>query len=90
MTPLHLLILLHYYTTVGNYAEGTAHGNSAATKEYSDQLYRWNLLAYTNIPEQTYKITDRGRAFVCGLLQMPIPIYTRSIPNHPEIKLEGI
>lgn len=71
MTPLHLGILLHYYTSGAGYDFA---GNETRI-HFGKDLFAWKLLELDadSLEPDTYCITDRGTAFIKHILELPLP-----------------
>jgi hypothetical protein len=75
MTPLHLQILLHYYTIAEPYAKNDpAHANSKATIDCTQQLIRFGLIYADPKGLSGYQVTTCGEAFIARLLGTPIAL----------------
>jgi len=72
MTPFEIEILLHYYAKAGDCA--ICLNDQVPWRSCRDTLIRSELLKWGG-PEASpkYAITDRGRAYVEGLIQVPLP-----------------
>lgn len=67
--PIHLRILLHYYTTPGDFPE-----QSPAVAEARERLTEDGLLEKTGPDEDTWRqITEKGKAHVEALCRLPLP-----------------
>jgi hypothetical protein len=64
MTPLHLEILLHYMSGIGDYSP-----KSEVSMEFTLQLESWGLIDRSGIPGVTLK----GSAWLNRALQTPLP-----------------
>jgi hypothetical protein len=75
-TPLHISIMLHYFTT----PTLIEHASSISTVEFTLELIREGLLASTNTVttihtiNNKYRVTDKGKAFINKILSTPIPV----------------
>lgn len=76
LTPLHLEILLWYYTRGKDY-EFEVH---PIRIEYAGHLVADGILAESS-GEQKYAITPRGRAWIEHILTLPWPIQKWQMPN---------
>ncbi len=78
MTPLHLMILLHYYGSAEEYARrDPEHANSDAVVRFKLDLEGWGLLEAVTTGDATsarWRTTDRGNAHVEKLKALPLPI----------------
>jgi hypothetical protein len=82
MTPLHILIAIHYYTSPGNYAEGTPHCRSSATREYTQHLIDAGLLRPTPGNERgDYEATDACKVWIDALCAVPFPVRQWVVPK---------
>ena len=81
MTPLHIDILLHYYTRPGDYRDGDF--SAPAVKEYVGWLAGNDLISSAHCKVEKYEITDRGRALVDAICDTPLPINKWVVPARP-------
>lgn len=83
MTPLHIKIMLHYYTSDTPYAEhDPAHKYSPAVKEYTAQLIMADMLTIPNMSVEQCHVTAKGRAYVEALTAVKEPV-ARTIWEQP-------
>jgi len=82
LTPLHLMLLLHYHTTPEPWPQATA----PAVRVYTEHLLRLELIQRDpkEIRHESYDITQRGIAFVESLCTAPLPVERWVIPNQEE------
>lgn len=80
MTPLHIQIAIHYHVSRGPYAHGTPHGNSTATNNFTDELYRAGLLRW-NEEQQCFEGTEACKVWVNALCAVPLPVQQWVIPK---------
>jgi len=78
MSPLEIRILLHHYAIPSPY-------NGAETpsfiKEINDKFLDLGLIKSRLCPgENVYAVTDRGLAYVNGLMALPLPTCEWTIP----------
>ena len=82
MTPLEIEILLHYYCTRSDYRNGdfSAPAVRDAIDAFNGDL---SLLCReeTLQPERTYKVTERGEAYIKFLCALPLPVCVWMIPK---------
>lgn len=71
MSPLRITILLHYYFSIDDYS-----GPSLGSPAYVEAIeyFLFHKLLKDNIGETNYVITERGRAYVKMLTDMPLPV----------------
>lgn len=87
MSPLEISILLHYSWSTRDYREGDF--GAPAVREAIDRFYKVDELLKPT-PEAlrgtwgAYVITDRGRAFIKALTDMPLPVCVWTIPSHSQ------
>lgn len=85
MTPLHLLILIHYYISFEEYSKHDLnHANSITTMNYTHELVIHGVLAKRDeihLLGSRYEITDKGRFFINYILNLPFPIQKWEMPN---------
>lgn len=84
MTPLHLQILLWTHTRPTRYAEyEPGHANSSVVKDYTESLIHNELIERDPQPKHpsdldytasNLRTTDRGRAYVEMLCNLPLPV----------------
>lgn len=82
MTPLHIEMLLHYYTRPGDYRDGDF--SASAVSEYLAQLLENGLIGplQDEGPEErtAYQITDKGKFLVNVICNMPMPVQSWAMP----------
>lgn len=85
MTPLEIEILLHYYTTPGDYRNGNF--SAPAVPEALTKLTHMDEPLLTYDPNKTprYEITDRGSAYIQALTQVPLPMKAWVLPGCEKI-----
>jgi hypothetical protein len=82
MTPLQIQMMLHYYALVGPYAgDDYRHANSPAVLSQRTELMVLGLLDTDGSRPSGYCVTDRGRAYVLALCDMPLPVKTWVMPS---------
>lgn len=75
MTPLHLKLLLHYYSIAEPYSmRDHAHAIAPATLEYTADLVSHGLIEVNDSAASGYQCTDRGKVFIDALLATPLPV----------------
>ena len=85
MTPLEIEILLHYYTRSNDYRDGDF--SFPAVRETLDCFREdLNLIEYwpeddNTRPDQTYRLTERGRIYAEALKAVPLPIQIWVMPD---------
>jgi hypothetical protein len=72
MTPFEIEVLLHYYAKAGDYVLPNEKLRFA-WHDNEHRLISLQLLQTINTHMTKYAITDRGRAYVEGLMQVPLP-----------------
>jgi len=85
MTPLQIEILLWYHSRMTDFREGdfSAPAVRAAIDAFRDEtklietIPREKLATNVNY---TYRLTDRGRAYVDALMTLPLPVCRWEIP----------
>lgn len=72
MTPLHLMLLLHYTVRYDEWPDI----ESKTNREYLDNLADEGLLdrVQGQIIRRSYRPTDKGKAHVEALCRLPIPV----------------
>lgn len=84
VTPLHIMILLHYHCSAEAYAAGNHdHANSPAVQDFKVDLIRHGVLERVP-PEQLQghsllrpaelKVTEKGSFWVGKILATPMPV----------------
>lgn len=74
MTPLQIVMMLHYYAIAEPYAmRQPEHATSPAVKEQRMALLHSDMLELDNSPSG-YAVTPRGLAYIEALLEVPLPI----------------
>lgn len=74
MTPLHITMLLHYHAIAEPYAlRNPTHATSPAVREFREQLLKWDLIHEDDGPSG-YRTTERGKTYIDGLCNLPLPI----------------
>ena len=74
MSPYQLGILLHYYTRADDYPDVIS--PPPIWRETIDGFKRDDLLKDSrNEADASYEITQRGRVFVEGLCNLPLPVW---------------
>lgn len=82
MTPLQLMMMLHYHAISAPYAEhDPCHAKSSAVKSQRDELVASGLLEHTDAGFSGFLVTARGAAYVKALQDMPLPVCTWVIPR---------
>lgn len=82
MTPLQIKMMLHYYAIAEPYSEfDSAHASSPAVVEQRAALVCAELLVPDEESPSLYQVTDRGRAYVEALQQVPMPIKKWVMPG---------
>ena len=85
MTPLQVDILLWYHARRSDYREGdfSAPSVRAAIDEFRDNsdMLAKNPHACEKGDYRTYRLTDRGEAFVKAILELPLPVCRWEIPH---------
>lgn len=80
MTPLQIKMMLHYYTSADPYAKDDPwHASSDAVSLQRTMLVRDGLLG--NACGTDWVVTDRGRAYVEALCNMPLPVKKWVMPD---------
>jgi hypothetical protein len=80
ITPLHILIGLHYHTKPGRYAEDDpAHARSAAVREYRSEMVAAQLLAPT---ADDYIAGPALAAWIDALISTPWPTASGIMTHH--------
>ena len=76
LTPLHLEIVLHYYSRTID----MENSNAPATSEYVKHLLREGILEDTNGHGPTsYKVSAKGEYWLMSLLSVPFPYQSWNI-----------
>lgn len=74
-TPLKMQMLLHYYAIAEPYAiRQPEHANSVAVREQTLELIHQELLIQDSLQESGYSVTEKGKAFIAYVMDMPLPI----------------
>ena len=87
MTPLQLMILLHYFACANDFRDGDF--SAPAVRDYiNDFRDNLGLLTSENRTNNSacYAITERGRVFVEHLLSQPLPVQVWAMPSGVEDK----
>lgn len=85
MTPFELDILLHYYGHADDHP--VVENNPPVWRETLDAFKSERLLqdepcvAPPGYPQRTYRLTERGQAYVAFVLAVPLPITTWRLPE---------
>ena len=83
MSPLEIEIMLHYYTTPGQYGRdrdgGHCPSDAPAVRDSLMELAKAGLLSYVK-DGNGYQIADRGMAYVEFLKEVPLPIHKWVLP----------
>lgn len=86
MTPLQVEILLWYHARACDYRDGdfTAPAVREAIDHFRDRTDTLKENPHTNEPGiyQTYRLTDRGEAFIKAILELPYPVCRWEVPHH--------
>lgn len=87
MTPLQLTMLLHYYSIAEPYAlRQPEHANSPVVKDQRMGLMNEGLLLVSDITGSEYKVTEKGKAFIEALCNMPLPVCKWVIPSKDDVE----
>lgn len=82
MTPFELDILLHYFACADDHP--VVHRNPPIWPETRDAFIAEDLMA-DNLPDSgrtaTYRLTERGRAYIEFVLAVPLPVNTWQLPQ---------
>lgn len=78
ITPLHIEIMLHYNCGTSDYRDGDF--SAPAVSNSINELYRNELLKNTLTGNDRFCITEKGRAWIYGLCQTPMPIQKWVMP----------
>lgn len=81
MTPLQIDILLNYYTTPVEYGRADDNFGAPAVQEAINWMIGANLLENCKSELGSYRTTDRGKAYVDGLCNMPLPVQKWYVPS---------
>jgi len=89
MTPLHIELMIHYYTSSAEFKRIEA----PACSEYAKQLVGWGLLEDSENKVRisnssvvaSYQSTPRGKAFVEMLCNTPLPQLSFIDPRTKEV-----
>lgn len=86
MTPLGIDIVLWYYSRAVDYREGdfAAPAVREAINEFRDALNLLEVIPVDGKPRsehRTYRLTERGRAYVSALIMLPLPVCQWVIPS---------
>jgi len=81
MSPLKLRMLLHYYSGPGDFMDGLFH--APAVRSAIDDLRDKDFLIEYGDTDicTTYRLTDRGKAFVHALCRLPLPVQCWRMPG---------
>lgn len=75
MTPLQIVMMLHYYAIAEPYAyRDPCHANSEAVRKQRDRLVSFELIEPDPNSRSGYRATERGVAYVEALERTPLPI----------------
>lgn len=89
MSPLQIEILLWYRARMVDYREGdfSAPAVRAAIDDFRDrsELLAKNPHAGEGGDFRTYRLTDRGDAFVDAILSLPLPVCRWEIPQQAAV-----
>ena len=77
MTPLEIDMMLHFYCRADSYPWRGAPAEQAAL-----QRFREEGLVVEPLNVDKVKLTDRGRAYVNFLMDMPLPVAKWSLPGY--------
>ncbi len=81
MTPLHIDIMLHYNIGDSDYRDGDF--SAPAVREFVQDLITYDLLErFPQDEDCKFKcgITEKGRAWINGLCQTPMPVQKWVMP----------
>lgn len=80
MSPLQIEILLHYYCSPGDYRDGDF--SAPAVRETIDNFRGVDeMLRGCESGSRTYRLTDRGLAYVDALMRLPLPRKVWAMPS---------
>lgn len=91
MTPLEIDIMLHYYSCANDWRNGDH--TAPICKETFGWFLDQDLLKCSNFHVERfedgtlkarYEVTERGRAYVEALKQVPLPTQIWAVPAQPE------
>lgn len=86
MSPLQIEILLHYYCRSGDYRENDF--SAPAVREAIDNFRgREDMLCPCESGSRSYRLTERGQAFVDALQRLPLP---RRVWVMPSMELPAV
>lgn len=75
ITPLHLVLMLHYHHVAEPYSKNNPeHANSPAVKQFTRNLVSWGLIAHHDDSPSGYCPTQAGRLYVAQLISLKPPI----------------
>ncbi len=82
MTPLQIQMMLHYYAIAEPYAcRQPEHANSEAVHQQRHSLICDELLETDPGSPSSFRVTERGLAYVKALKDMPLPIKKWVMPD---------
>lgn len=78
MTPLHIEILLHYNSRPCD----MEHMDAPAVYDYCQDLLNLGILTFENLDgaRNSYKLTEKGHAWLDGILATPLPVQKWAMP----------
>lgn len=79
MNPTEICLLLHYYAFSGDHE--AAGRNAPGWQVAFDRLVSGGMLLVRAGGDTTYKITDRGLAYVEALRRVPLPVQRWVMPE---------
>jgi len=95
MTPLEIEILLFYYYCARDYREGDH--SAPAVKAALNNFLTADMIKHSNFHVERfddgtlrarYALTDRGKAYIEALKQVPLPEQIWVVPAQPERRAE--
>lgn len=82
MTPLEIDMLVHYYTRPTEYGNKDDNYDAPAVKASLSWMVSADLLKRQEL-DGTYKITEKGKAYVDAFRNLPLPEKHWIVPRDP-------
>lgn len=79
MTPLEIEIVLHYYSSAGDFRDGDF--SAPAVREAITWMQNEDILQADAPGTRAYELAPRGRAFVDALMALPLPTQMWVMPT---------